>query len=85
MIEADDPNPTMFLWLCFQVCISQRSPLPLLPPPPHAHTPQAKDVKKATCLNLAAAALKQQQWGEAVTQASRVLDMEPGNIKALYR
>lgn len=46
---------------------------------------QAKDVKKASCLNLAAAALKQQQWGEAVKQASRVLEVEPGNIKALYR
>lgn len=46
---------------------------------------QAKDVKKAASLNLAAAALKQQNWGEAIKQATRVLEVDPGNVKALYR
>jgi hypothetical protein len=46
---------------------------------------QAKEVKKAASLNLAAAALKQQHWPEAVKQATRVLDVDPGNVKALYR
>lgn len=46
---------------------------------------QAKEVKKAASLNLAAAALKQANWGEAVKQASKVLEVDPANVKALYR
>jgi hypothetical protein len=62
------------------------SPPPTPPTPPHpTHYFQAKDVKKASCLNLAAAALKQQEWSEAVKQATRVLDLDPDNVKARYR
>lgn len=42
-------------------------------------------MKKAAHLNLSAAALKQQNWPEAIKQASKVLELDPGNVKALYR
>jgi hypothetical protein len=36
-------------------------------------------------LNLAAAHLKLRDWRAAATQAGKVLESEPGNVKALYR
>ncbi|KAF6263773.1 hypothetical protein COO60DRAFT_342981 [Scenedesmus sp. NREL 46B-D3] len=46
---------------------------------------QAKDVKKACANNWAAVELKRKNWAEAASQATKVLELEPSNIKALYR
>lgn len=49
---------------------------------------QAREVKKAAALNLAAAELKRggpAGYAEAARQASKVLELDPLNVKALYR
>lgn len=46
---------------------------------------QAKDVKKTCSNNWAAVELKRKNYAEAAKQATKVLDMEPSNVKALYR
>eukprot|EP00878_Enallax_costatus_P000765 GHUV01000883.1.p1 GENE.GHUV01000883.1~~GHUV01000883.1.p1 ORF type:complete len:637 (+),score=229.81 GHUV01000883.1:67-1911(+) len=46
---------------------------------------QAKDIKKACMNNWAAVELKRKNWAEAAKQASKVLDVDPSNVKALYR
>lgn len=45
----------------------------------------AKEVRKSALLNLAAAYLKEKDWGEAIKSATQVLDVDSANIKALYR
>uniref|UniRef100_A0A383W6I9 peptidylprolyl isomerase n=1 Tax=Tetradesmus obliquus TaxID=3088 RepID=A0A383W6I9_TETOB len=54
-------------------------------PSPAALLAQAKDVKKACANNWAAVELKRKNWGEAASQATKVLELDPTNIKALYR
>eukprot|EP00775_Hariotina_reticulata_P005268 gene5268-5503_t len=46
---------------------------------------QAREVKKACMNNWAAVELKRHNWAEAAKQASKVLDLDPSNVKALYR
>ncbi|KAJ9517315.1 hypothetical protein QJQ45_016684 [Haematococcus lacustris] len=46
---------------------------------------QAKEVRKSAALNLAAAHLRQQSWAAAAKEASRVLEQDSFNVKALYR
>jgi FK506-binding protein 4/5 len=45
----------------------------------------AKELKRACDLNLAAAHLKAGRHGEAAKAATKVLDADPGNAKALFR
>ena len=45
----------------------------------------ARDIRLSLALNLAAVCLKLEQWGKAVTYASKALEVEPENVKALYR
>ncbi|MGQ3164985.1 MAG: hypothetical protein ACT6T3_22465, partial [Agrobacterium sp.] len=42
-------------------------------------------MRKSAALNLAAAHLKQQSWAAAAKEASRVLEQDSFNVKALYR
>ncbi|MEW5304229.1 MAG: hypothetical protein WDW36_006854 [Sanguina aurantia] len=49
------------------------------------HKAGSKDVKKSCWLNTAAAKLKQGDWKEAEKSCTKVLGLEPGNVKALYR
>jgi len=46
---------------------------------------QIKELRRSTWLNLAAVELKLQQWKEAHNHAGKVLEMDPSNVKALYR
>lgn len=46
---------------------------------------QAREVQKTCTNNWAAVELKRKNWAEAAKQATKVLDMEPSNVKALYR
>lgn len=46
---------------------------------------QAKEIKKVCMNNWAAVELKRKNWSEAAKQATKVLDMDPSNVKALYR
>lgn len=44
-----------------------------------------RDVKRSCWLNMAAVALKQQHWKDAIKHCDKVLEMESSNVKALYR
>ncbi|KAF8059684.1 FKBP65 [Scenedesmus sp. PABB004] len=46
---------------------------------------EAKEVKKAAANNWAAVELKRRNWAEAAKQATKVLELDPCNVKALYR
>ncbi|KAG2434445.1 hypothetical protein HYH02_012275 [Chlamydomonas schloesseri] len=45
----------------------------------------AKEVKRSCWLNLAALDLKKAHWKDAVRNCTSVLELEPANVKALYR
>ena len=44
-----------------------------------------KELRKTAWLNLAAVELKQQRWADAAKHAGKVLELDPANVKALYR
>lgn len=46
---------------------------------------QVREIKKAVHLNLAAAHIKQANHKQAIIEAGKVLDLDPINVKALYR
>ena len=46
---------------------------------------ESKEMKKIIWLNIAAVALKLKDYSKAITNCRKVLEIEPTNIKALYR
>jgi len=46
---------------------------------------QSKEMKKTIWLNIAAVALKLDEYNKAVANCSKVLDIDPNNVKALFR
>ena len=45
----------------------------------------ARDLRLSLALNLAAVSLKLEEWGKAAAYASKALDVDPDNLKAIYR
>lgn len=52
---------------------------------PEELKPACRELKRSCWLNLAACCLKLAKPGEVVKHCGKVLEMEPGNVKALYR
>jgi len=44
-----------------------------------------RDLRLSLALNLAAVSLKLEEWGKAAAYASKALDVDPDNLKAIYR
>jgi hypothetical protein len=81
--EGAHPSPSCEYVAGPRLTRPARHPSPVTRHP--SGTDQIKELRRSAWLNLAAVELKQHNWKEARKHASKVLETDPTNVKALYR